>query len=81
MKRRLGFGIPNFCHIIATTNIEQHPKPNAVAAVFFASFDIPKHKMHVVQVGDEYTETTAMDALQKTIEEFVGKDAQTVRDY
>lgn len=81
MKRRLGFGITKFCHIIATKDMEQHKKPNAVAAVFFASFDIPKHKMHVIQVGEEYTETTAMDALQKSIEEYVGMEAQVARDY
>ena len=81
MKRRLGFGILKFCHIIAMKDMEQHQKPNAVASVFFASFDIPMHKTHVVQVGKDYTEKTAMDALQKLIEEYVGKDAQVVRDY
>lgn len=80
-KRRLGFGY-KFVHLLASKDVDPHQKPNAVAAVFMTNIDIPADKKHVIQLGNDHDEDSALDVLQSIIEDkVVGRTADLVYNY
>lgn len=80
-RRRLGFGY-KFVHLMASKDVDSHQKPNAVASVFMTNIDIPADKKHVIQLGNDHNEDSALDALQSIIEEnVVGRTADSVYNY
>ncbi len=82
MKRRIAFSTTIFYHIIATANVPNLQQPNAVASIFMNSDTAPlPPQRHVILQGATATETNAIAALEKVIEDFLGAHIVSRQNY
>ncbi|MCQ2593225.1 MAG: hypothetical protein MJ188_10635 [Treponema sp.] len=82
MKRRIAFSPTMFYHIIATADVPNFAKPNAVASIFMNSDSAPlPFQRHVVLQGVGATEDAAINNLEHIIEKFLGAHIVSRQNY